>query len=402
MLSESYGQFIKSHLFLGGPTYGKNSLKIKPWYNFLYIAQFEGRFDKVKVGISSNIQRRNKELRRENEGGNIRYAWNMPTNLEIETKVKDLLSEFTRRFSSKRLKTETFYLPITPFVLFVRLVILYVYLEGGYITGGNEEVKNKLELYLGRARIEYIKHNDIYYRQQNNSPRMKAIIQAQRLIRDVLDIQRKMKKRGENYSFATANDFYYLPDIIDQMRSLTKSKGTYPSDNKQKGEFIEQWVEQYTEEGEMNDELMKFLPKEGQDRTEFKEGDLVTITYPKYRPADTGRGGMAKQGDPEYPEGGSWQGRIVKKSSNKRYMIKWAFGEFKDTETLVPVQFIHHDGDVQRGIDLTKIYIDLKLPTTIDYGQFDELDDNLSPELRLLADAIVEASQEGSTYKLKM
>ena len=133
MLSESYGQFIKSHLFLGGPAYGKNSSKIKPWYNYLYVAQFEGRFDKVKIGITSNLQRRNKELRRENEGGNIRYAWSMPTNLEIESKVKDLLSEFTRRFSSKRLKTETFYLPITPFVLFVRLVILYVYLEGGYI-----------------------------------------------------------------------------------------------------------------------------------------------------------------------------------------------------------------------------------------------------------------------------
>ena len=69
------------------------------------------------------------------------------------------------------LKTETFYLPITPFVLFVRLVILYVYLEGGYITGGNEEVKNKLELYLGRARIEYIKHNDIRYTTKNEEER---------------------------------------------------------------------------------------------------------------------------------------------------------------------------------------------------------------------------------------
>jgi len=398
MLSDSYQSFIESPLFLGGPAYGIHSSKIKPWYQYLYIAQFDGRYDKVKIGITSSILRRNDELNRENEGANIRYVWNMPTNLEIESKVKILLSNFTRKFSTKKLRTETFYIPITPFILFVRLVILYIYLEGGYIPA-NDAVKKKLQNYLERARIEYIKHNGAYYRQQNNSPRMKAILRTQKLVNDVLDIQRRTKKQGDKYIFSDVKDFYYIPDVVDQMRTLTKSKGNNPFGYKQIGEFIDEWIETYVTDGEINNELMKFLPKEGQNRAEFKEGDMVTVTYPPYRPADkkpSKEGGRSKLGDENYPDGGSWQGRIIKMNKNK-YRIKWAFGEFKDSETDVPIDFIHHDGDVKRGVDVTKIYKDLKLPSTIDYGEYDEFD-KIPEEVKAIADAMIDLSQ----YKLKI
>lgn len=408
MLSDSYESFLTSRLFLGGPAYGKNSNKIKPWYNYLYVAQFEGRYDKVKIGISSNISRRNDELNRENEGANIRYAWSMPTNLEIETKVKTLLSNFTKKNSSKRLRTETFYIPITPFILFVRVVILYVYLEEGYIQN-NQTVKKKLEDYLGRARLEYIKFNDIYYRQRDNTPRMKAIVRAQKLIDAVLDIQRNIKKNGTRYSFAYVRSDY--DDIIEAIRNLTKSKGTYPSGNTNVAEFINTWVQQYVnEDGEMNDALMAFLPKEGQDRSEFKEGDMVTVTYPPYKEAETKsskEGGMAKQGDPNYPQGGSWQARLIKRNKkNKKWTVKWSFDDFKDTKTEVPEAWIHHDGDVKRGIDLTELYADLKLSHIINYGEYDNLerdsDDDIQDPLKILSDAIIQATNDTSKVKLKM
>ena len=414
MLSDSYESFVKSRLFLGGPAYGKNSNKIKPWYNYLYVAQFEGRFDKVKIGITTKISRRNDELNRENEGANIKYAWSMPTNLEVETRIKILLSNFTKKFSSKRLRTETFYVPVTPFILFVRLVILYVYLEGGYISGGNDPVKKKLEDYLNRARIEYIKFNDVYYRQRNNTPRMKAIVRAQKLIDDIMDMQRRIKFRGEKISFAEVNEKYYTDDIIRQLRDITKAKGSIPSTNTQRKEFIDEFIEKYVENGEMNEDFLKFMPKEGQERDEFKVGDMVTVTYPPYRPADkeTGKqGGRSALGDPDYPEGGSWQGRITKKQGAK-YRVKWAFGKFKETDTLVDPKLIHHDGDVKRGVDLTEIYKDLKLPNAIDFGEYDDLkrkDDELPKEVQLFTDAmdLIETqesspTQERSPVKLKM
>lgn len=407
MLSDSYESFLNSRLFLGGPAYGKDSSKIKPWYNYLYVAQFEGRYDKVKIGITSKISRRNDELNRENEGANIRYAWSMPTNLEIETKVKTLLSNFTKKNSSKRLRTETFYIPITPFILFVRVVILYVYLEEGYIQT-NQSVKKKLEDYLGRSRLEYIKFNDVYYRQRDNTPRMKAIVRAQKLIDAVLDIQRNIKKNGTRYSFAYVRADY--DDIIEAIRTLTKSKGTYPSGNAKVAEFINTWVDQYVnEDGEMNDALMAFLPKEGQDRSDFKEGDMVTVTYPPYKEAETKtskEGGMAKQGDPNYPQGGSWQARLIKQNKrNKKWTVKWSFEDFKDTKTDIPEAWIHHDGDVKRGIDLTELYSDLKLSHIINYGEYDNLerdsDEDVQDPLKILSDAIVEATNS-SELKLKM
>ena len=45
MLSDSYDTFIKSKLFLGGPSFGERSEKIKPWYNYLYVAQFNNIHD---------------------------------------------------------------------------------------------------------------------------------------------------------------------------------------------------------------------------------------------------------------------------------------------------------------------------------------------------------------------
>mgnify|MGYP001229831183 CR=1 FL=1 len=373
MLSDSYEDFLQSRLFLGGPAYGQNSTKLKPWYNYLYVAQFEGRFDKVKIGITSNIQRRNKELTRENEGANIRYAWSMPTNMEIEAKIKDVLSEFTKRFSTKKLKTETFYIPITPFILLVRLIILYQFLKGGYIKGGNTNAELFLEQYLDRSRLEYVKHNGIYYRQQDNSPRMKAILKMKQLIQDVLSVQRKMVKKNNRYFFTNVEYYYSVDDIIDQMRDATKTTTPYPKNNQEKGTFIMKWIESYTIDGQMKDTLKMFLPKEGQDANDFKVGDLVTVTYPPYREADKEKGGQAKQGDENYPLGGSWQGRIVQIMPNK-YKIKWAFDEFKGTETNIPIQFVHRDGDVKRGIDITSVYNKLKLQYKIEYGEYDTVE----------------------------
>ena len=57
-----------------------------------------------------------------------------------------------------------------------------------------------------------------------------------------------------------------------------------------------------------------------------------------------------------------------------KYKIKWAFDEFKGTETNIPIQFVHRDGDVKRGIDITSVYNKLKLQYKIEYGEYDTVE----------------------------
>ena len=236
---------------------------------------------------------------------------------------------------------------------------------------------------------------------------MKAIVRAQKLIDDIMDIQRRIKFRGEKIVFAEVNDKYDTDDIIRQLRDITKAKGSIPSTNTQRKEFIDEFIEKYVENGEMNEDFLKFMPKEGQERDEFKVGDMVTVTYPPYRPADKEpgkQGGRSALGDKDYPKGGSWQGRITKKQSGK-YRVKWAFGKFKETDTLVDPKLIHHDGDVKRGVDLTEIYKDLNLPNAIDFGEYDDLkrkDDELPKEVQLFTDAMELIETQESPVKLKM
>ena len=71
-----------------------------------------------------------------------------------------------------------------PFVLIVRLIILYVFLDKGYITNMTEsdmEILSVLKSNLNSLRIDGIKYGDkIYHRQDNLSsePRLRSIMEG--------------------------------------------------------------------------------------------------------------------------------------------------------------------------------------------------------------------------------
>ena len=92
------------------------------------------------------------QLRIENEtqdSGEIIYCWSMPTNAEVETKIKGLLFHFTRRYSKKKGKTEIFYnIPLSAFILIVRLCILYIFLKKGYMNVTEEDRETQESNYI--------------------------------------------------------------------------------------------------------------------------------------------------------------------------------------------------------------------------------------------------------------
>ena len=159
---KTYDALLKSDLLKGGPAYG--TPKIKPWFGYLYLATFDTN-NKIKIGITSNIFNRDDQLRR--EGIELKYVWSMPTNNEIESKVKKLMFLFTDRDSNDKGKTEIFNnVSFYTMIQVVRLVILFVYLDKGYVEQmSNRAVRAKeiLNSVLNSLRINTIKYGTMLY-----------------------------------------------------------------------------------------------------------------------------------------------------------------------------------------------------------------------------------------------
>ena len=101
MLTDSLDTLLESDMFKGTIVYG-HPIDRKPWYGYLYIAKFVER-NKLKIGISADYTARDDQLKRKTDtqdSGKIIYLWSLPINAEIESKVKILLSHFTRRYSN--------------------------------------------------------------------------------------------------------------------------------------------------------------------------------------------------------------------------------------------------------------------------------------------------------------
>ncbi len=384
MLSDSVEQFLQSKLFLGTPVQGKNTQKSKPWYNFLYVADLR---DAVKIGITVDISRRNEEINKND--AMIKYMWNMPTNMEVEAFVKVILANFTKKYTNQKYRTEIFYLPITPFILFVRIAILYIFLKKQYIPiGDNQRLLDTLDAYLNRARLQQIKYNGYIYRQQDNSTFKKKMAEATLLVERAVDIFRLMKTRNTTVTFAEANKLYYVKDELEKLRVLVNDTTTNLTNANTMGEFLKQWVEKYTENNQPNQTLQDIIKKQTTKATvSFQVGDMVTVTYPPYKQAT---GTNKAIGDEKYPEGGSWQGRIIRKIAEKRYKIKWAFGDFKGSETNIPEAFMRHDGDAFRGIDLDYIYTEFDLPHKVNYGEVILQENDVNDTALRIAEAMVE------------
>lgn len=360
-------------MFLGAKAYGRTN-QIKPWYGSLYIATYRMK-NKVKIGITSNLRARDDQLRLKSGGqdpSNIIYCWSMPTNEEIESKVKQLLFLFTRRYTKEPGKTEIFYLPLYPFILIVRLIILYTFIKKRYISQISEKAKQAesiLKSYIDTLRIDSVKYGDVVYKRQDEYSSDVRI----RLIRETIELMDNLYNLWNGTGFLPD---YYAQDVqeaIDRARPvLISNKDWYKKStrkNKEKYDWIKAWLDEFTiidnnvrrpsaEALELTQE-----EKDEKQRSAFQRGDLVTVVYPDNE--DNRSHGWV----------GSWHARIKEykpPTANQveaGYLVEWLektpAGE-NWTNTTVPEKWIQRDDILNRTIDVLELYKQLGLDTTIE------------------------------------
>lgn len=112
-LFDSPQEFFDSPMFLGQRFY--DAKHYRPWFGWIYIALYdhlgieEYKKDpnpnvQIKIGRSTNIDRRNKELYRDSvqkgkvqKKASIVYAWSVPLEIKFESDLKTLLAAYIRQ-----------------------------------------------------------------------------------------------------------------------------------------------------------------------------------------------------------------------------------------------------------------------------------------------------------------
>ena len=160
VLATDVQSFVQSNLFKGGPAYP--TIKGHRWYTWLYLARKKADVNnnQIKVGITNNLRRRANELKA--LGMEIQWAWSMPTSQLVEKDIKQILHEFKQilhEFIKPRRENTEKDLPgkteiirnihFTPLILFIRLVILYVYLKFKFIQDNDPEIFEVLRRCIG-------------------------------------------------------------------------------------------------------------------------------------------------------------------------------------------------------------------------------------------------------------
>lgn len=172
-LFDSIEQFLKTPVWEGERFY--DAKHYRPWFGWIYIALFEKvsienyksntpdvRF---KIGRSSNIDRRNKELFRdtdEQDKSSIVFVWSVPLCIRFESDLKTLLSAFIMpdRAEKKSGSSEIVWgIPIIPLISIIQLSILKTCLTMRYIRSDVEftlrppdTIKDKGAVYPGRRK----------------------------------------------------------------------------------------------------------------------------------------------------------------------------------------------------------------------------------------------------------
>lgn len=373
MLSGSVDELINSEMFKGSKAYGHSydkGIRLKPWYGFLYIAKFKTR-DKLKIGITSDLEQRDQQLKNKTdkqEPSQIIYCWSMPTNEEIESKVKKLLFFFTKRDGNESGRTEIFFdIPLYPFILIVRLVILYIFIKKRYITNLTEKdlkTQTILESYLDSLRIDSVKYGSVTYNKIVQFESDKRIAEIFQVVNELNNIFVNYNEEG-----TTVNEYLqsYVADQISEARKVTNSDEEWfkriPSNTKQRYTWIKKWLETFTI---MEDNVRKPKPetialtddeKDEKRRDTFVKGDLVTVIYPE---------------EEEYT--GTWHARIISfkpKGLNQLedgYFVEWLekTPSGKDWgNTTVPAKWIRRDDVINRTLDILEIYKELELEPDI-------------------------------------
>ena len=290
MLTDSLDTLLESDMFKGTIIVYGHPIVRKPWYGYLYIAKFVER-NKLKIGISADYTARDDQLKRKTDtqdSGKIIYLWSLPINAEIESKVKILLSHFTRRYSKETGKTEIFFsIPLYPFILVVRLIILFIFLRKGYITDQTErgqKILNVLTQYLNSVRIDGIKYGNAVYKRQDNLSSEPRIREIRKAVKDAQELVRKYKGRSFHLGWQEVEDFIQNTLINDLNLDIDMPTGKNP----QRKEWLVAWLDKYTTNKEPNNLALKPTEAEQQEletNHTFRKGDIVWVTFPAKLPS---------------------------------------------------------------------------------------------------------------------
>lgn len=139
-LFDSTQEFFDSPMWKGERFY--DAKPYRPWFGWIYVALYdhvgveEYKKDpnpdaQIKIGQTSNIDRRNKELfRNQTSNGktqkkaSIVYAWSVPLSIKFENDIKTLLAAYIRKDNTRTQSSEIIWgIPIIPLINIIQLSI---------------------------------------------------------------------------------------------------------------------------------------------------------------------------------------------------------------------------------------------------------------------------------------
>lgn len=376
VLAGSYGELVDSKMVLGSPAYG-TFVKLKPWYGFVYLSKFN-EANKFKIGITSNLMRRDRELGRESGNqimSDIVYCWSLPMNAEVEAKVKQVLTKFTRRnIGKEKGRTEIFFnIPLFPLVLIIRSIIVYVCVKGNYVltTADSSKYQTIMAGYFDAPSPDRIRYLDEVYDAQNRdrytyriSTLEKAVISANRYYNSW-----KPPSFGPKDKVITQEVRQFVIDTLaDDTFPYDIDVRTYGKNNPGVLQWLKSFLEQFTDKDFETDGSDAPIKDQYREKTQedlereagriYPNGSHVIVTYPDN-----------EDNRKKHPEWiGKWHGRVVEyiaktPGGDPGYMIQWLEKnpetDEKDrkkwTNTTISQKWVKLDTDIERSLNITRI-----------------------------------------------
>jgi len=144
-LFNSTEEFFKSPVWEGDRFY--DAKPYRPWFGWIYISLFDhipvedyknAKDAPIKIGRSSNIDRRNKELfsnAGDQKASSIVYVWSVPLSVRFENDLKALMTAYIlpKRTDEKGATEIVWGIPLIPLISMVQLSILKTCLHMRYI-----------------------------------------------------------------------------------------------------------------------------------------------------------------------------------------------------------------------------------------------------------------------------
>ena len=214
---------------------------IREWYEYIYIAKVKSVEGVYKIGKTNSLKRRDLELASEVtkiEPASIIYAWNIPRPLAVETLVKGILRTNLWRNAPENTPgaSEMFKIPLYAMVLVVRLSILCVFVEKGYINQNVTRLRRRLQPYMQGLRFNQIRYKKKLYPPRTLSIRNQPYPLGTYVIVDFpLDAYKKGTEgeayNGKSYSgiIVKVGDGWYMVDweSTNEMVFSTNSKAPF-------------------------------------------------------------------------------------------------------------------------------------------------------------------------------